>query len=64
MPTFSTQRIQTGSGAHGVVVGKDGRHAYVTNLYANTVSVIDVRSLKIAATVAVGAGPNGISVTP
>jgi len=47
-----------------VVVGNDGRHAYVTNLYANTVSVIDVRSRKSVATVAVGAGPNGISVSP
>jgi YVTN family beta-propeller protein len=64
LSTFSTQRIQTGSGAHGVVVGKDGRYAYVTNLYANTVSVIDVRLLKTVATVAVGVEPNGISVSP
>ncbi|MBU4183523.1 MAG: beta-propeller fold lactonase family protein [Gammaproteobacteria bacterium] len=64
LSTFSTQRIQTGIGAHGVVVGNDGRHAYVTNLYANTVSVIDVRSRKSVATVAVGVGPNGISVSP
>mgnify|MGYP006194442311 CR=1 FL=1 len=64
LSTFSTQRIRTGNGAHGVVVGHDGRHAYVTNLYANTVSVIDVRSRKSVATVAVGVGPNGISVSP
>ena len=64
LSTFSTQRIRTGNGAHGVVVGNDGRHAYVTNLYANTVSVIDVQTRKSVATVAVGAGPNGISVGP
>jgi YVTN family beta-propeller protein len=64
LSTFSTQRIRTGNGAHGVVVGNDGRHAYVTNLYANTVSVIDVQTRKSVATVAVGAGPNGISVSP
>ncbi|MBT9551609.1 MAG: beta-propeller fold lactonase family protein [Hydrogenophaga sp.] len=64
LSTFSTQPIRVGRGAHGVVVGTDGRHAYVTNLYANSVSVIDVQTRKSVATVAVGAGPNGISVTP
>jgi YVTN family beta-propeller protein len=64
LSTFNTQRIRTGSGAHGVVVGSDGRHAYVTNLYANSVSVIDVQTRKSVATIAVGAGPNGVSVSP
>lgn len=64
LANFSTQQIQVGSGAHGVVVGTDGRHAYVSNLYANTVTVIDVQTSTTVATVAVGAGPNGISVTP
>lgn len=64
LATFSTQPIRVGRGAHGVAVGTDGRHAYVTNLYANSVSVIDVQTRKSVATVPVGAGPNGISVTP
>lgn len=64
LSNFSTQQIRTGSGAHGVVVSSDGRHAYVTNLYANTVSVVDVSTRKTVATVAVGEGPNGIAVTP
>lgn len=64
LANFSTQQIQVGSGAHGVVVGTDGRHAYVSNLYANTVTVIDVQTSKTVATISVGAGPNGISVTP
>ncbi len=64
LATFTTQRIPAGSGAHGVVVGADGRHVYVTNLYANTVSVIDVKTRQTVATIAVGAGPNGISVAP
>jgi YVTN family beta-propeller protein len=37
---------------------------HVTNIYANTVSVLDVRSAKVVATVPVGRAPNGISVTP
>ena len=54
--------IKTGAGAHGVVVDRDGRHAFVTNTYANTVSVIDLAERKVVATVPVGRGPNGISI--
>ena len=56
--------IETGAGAHGVVVDRDGRHAFVTNTYANTVSIIDVAERKVVATVPVGKGPNGISMAP
>jgi YVTN family beta-propeller protein len=56
--------IVTGAGAHGVVVDRDGRYAYVTNIYANSVSVLDVKDRKVVATVRVEKGPNGISVTP
>lgn len=40
--------IETGAGAHGVVVDRDGRHAVVTNTHADTVSAmisLDARSL-------------------
>ena len=56
--------IETGLGAHGVVVNPDGRHAFVTNSSANTVSVIELAQRKVIATVAVGKGPNGISILP
>lgn len=56
--------IPTGSGAHGGVVTTDGRCAFMTNSYANNVSVIRVANRKVVATVPVGKGPNGISVTP
>lgn len=56
--------VETGAGAHGVVVSADGRYAFVTNTYASTVSVIDVAGLKVVGSVPVGKGPNGISVTP
>ncbi|MBI4589983.1 MAG: beta-propeller fold lactonase family protein [Candidatus Rokubacteria bacterium] len=59
-----TKSVETEAGAHGVVVSGDGRYAYVTNIYANSVSVIEVKDLKVIATVPVGEGPNGISVTP
>lgn len=56
--------VETGPGAHGVVVDPDGSHAFVTNTYANTVSVLDIGERKVVATVPVGGGPNGVSVTP
>jgi len=56
--------LQTGAGAHGVVVDRDGRYAFISNTYANTVSVIDVKSLKVLKNVPVGRSPNGISVAP
>ena len=56
--------IKTGAGAHGVVIDRDGRRAYVANTYANTVSVIDIGTRKVIATVRVGKGPNGISIAP
>lgn len=56
--------ITTGAGAHGVVIDREGRHAFVTNTFANTVSVIDLAKRKVVATVLVGTAPNGISVSP
>ncbi len=56
--------IKTGRGAHGVVIGTEGRYAYVTNTFEDTVSVIDVTSLKVVASVPTGKAPNGVSVTP
>lgn len=56
--------VVTGAGAHGVVVDRDGRFAYVTNIYANSVSVLDLTDRRVTKTVPVGKAPNGISITP
>ncbi len=53
--------IKTGNGAHGVTVSKDGKFAYVTNMFDNTVSIIDLESKKIE-TIDVGEIPNGITI--
>ena len=53
--------VETGQGAHGVVVDPSGRHAYVTNLYADDVAVVDLDELAVVARVPVGDTPNGIS---
>ena len=41
-----------------------GQHAFVTNQYASTVSVIDVGSLKVVRTIDVGDHPEGIEADP
>lgn len=53
--------IETGKGAHGVVTSDDNKTVYVTNMFENTVSVIDNEQNKVIKNVAVGKAPNGIS---
>ncbi|NHB84958.1 hypothetical protein G7085_10985 [Tessaracoccus sp. HDW20] len=56
--------VQAGSGPHGVVIEPTGQRAWVTNLYDDTVSVIDLTVKATMATVTVGDKPNGISYSP
>lgn len=53
--------INVGKGAHGVVTDTNGRFVYVTNMFENTVSVIDNIKDLLVATVPVGQTPNGIT---
>ena len=53
--------IETGKGAHGVVTSADGKFAYVTNMFENTVSIIDLESKEVS-TIDVGVIPNGITI--
>lgn len=56
--------IQTGRGAHGVVIEPSSRLAYITNIYGNDVAVVDLQDLRVAARVPVGDKPNGVSFSP
>ena len=59
--TLLTGTVETGQGAHGVVVDPSGRQAYVTNLYDNDVAVLDLDELRVVGRIPVGDKPNGIS---
>ncbi len=62
LATFSVNdTITTGNKTHGVVVDDMGDFAYITNTDDNTVSVIQVSTGTVVATIGVGIGPNGIS---
>jgi YVTN family beta-propeller protein len=54
-------KVETGQGAHGVVVEPSGRYAYVTNLYGDNLTVVDLVDRQVMATVPTGASPNGVS---
>ncbi len=56
-----TATILVGEGAHGVVVSEDGRAAYVSNIGAGSVSIVDTAARRVVATVEVGERPNGIA---
>ncbi|WP_423408212.1 beta-propeller fold lactonase family protein [Heyndrickxia sp. MSNUG] len=53
--------IETGNGSHGVVISQDSKFAYVTNMFENTVSIIDLTSKEVT-TIEVGEIPNGITI--
>src|SRR3989344_3960317 len=56
------ETIKGGTAPHGVVVSKDGRFAYVTNLLSDDLSVIDTALGKETAKIKVGKMPNGVSL--
>jgi YVTN family beta-propeller protein len=49
---------------HGVAVTPDGKHAYVADLAANTVSVIDTSTNTVGTTIPVGTYPDGVAIAP
>jgi YVTN family beta-propeller protein len=53
--------VATGTGAHGIGFSADGSKCYVTNQFANSVSVVDEQQGSVLATVSVGTKPNGIA---
>ena len=53
--------VETGKGAHGVVIESSSRYAYITNIYGSDVAVLDLAKRKVVAKIPTGAGPNGIS---
>lgn len=63
-PPVLRARIATGAGAHGLRAQGDGRHAFVSNRIANTVSRLDLHTLRVVATIPVPGGPDELSVLP
>jgi YVTN family beta-propeller protein len=56
--------IETGRGAHGVVVCGNGTRAFVTNMYDDTLTEIDVKTRTVRRRLRVGRTPNGVTWAP
>ena len=56
------RRIQTGEGAHAFRAAGDGRHVYLSNRVANTISKIDLYTLEVVDTYLAPGGPDCMEV--
>ena len=56
------KRIKTGAGAHAFRSRGDGRHVFVSNRVANTISMIDIQALSVVASYPAPGGPDCIDV--
>jgi YVTN family beta-propeller protein len=54
--------IETGSGAHGITFTRNEKTAYITNQFAESVSVVDVETRSKIKDLRVGKKPNGIVI--
>lgn len=55
--------IATGQGAHGIAYSQDGKTAYVTNTWEDSLSVLDLEKDTVIKTIKVGSEPNGVAVS-
>ncbi len=56
--------LSTGAGAHGVAVEPSGRQAFVTDVWAGDVAVIDITAQTVVDRIPVDGEPNGVSFSP
>ena len=59
----SVKDIESGLGAHGIAYSSDGKLAYVTNTWEDTLAVIDLESDSVIKKIKVGSEPNGVAVS-
>jgi YVTN family beta-propeller protein len=58
-----TKKIPTGKGAHAFRAAGDGRHVYVSNRVANTISKIDLQTMQVVASYSAPGGPDCMDVS-
>ncbi len=58
----SLQKLKTGAGAHNFLPVGDGKHVFLSNRVANTISIIDMPTLKVVETFPVPNGPDDMEL--
>src|SRR5262249_36922230 len=58
------ENVETGKGAEGIDVTPDGREIWVANRGANTISVIEAKTLKVVFTIKASEFPLRVKLTP
>lgn len=53
--------LETGAGAHGVAVEPGGRQAFVTDVWAGDVAIIDLATRTVVERIQVSGAPNGVT---
>jgi YVTN family beta-propeller protein len=61
-PATLVKRIETGAGAHAFRARGDGRHVFLSNRAANTISNIDLQTLSVVAEYPAPGGPDCMEV--
>lgn len=54
-------QAKTGKGAHGVTTSDDGEQVYVTNMFEDTISILDAQTGTVLSKVQAGKIPSGIT---
>jgi YVTN family beta-propeller protein len=62
-PPTLVKRIETGAGAHAFRALGDGRHVFVSNRVANSISQVDIQNLTVVAQLPGPSGPDCMDVT-
>jgi YVTN family beta-propeller protein len=57
-------RVRTGDGAHNFWPKGDGRHYFLSNRIASTISLIDTQEMKVVGEIRVAGGPDDMDITP
>lgn len=60
----AVRKIPTGDGAHAFRAGGDGRHLFVSNRVANTISKIDLQTQSVVASFKAPGGPDCMDLSP
>lgn len=57
-----TRKIKVGNHPHSAVIDAEGKYCYVSNQWADNISVVDLATMQLADTLLTGNGPAGVAI--